>query len=114
MKIKTKIPVTYNYGIVAQTQGIVEGTLMLCNQRIDTSNFNFLFEYKKESGELIKSGAFEIQEPEITALYEAVKNSIPSGLSYTEQTQMLYYLGFRIQMAQTFGVELTAIDLITE
>lgn len=114
MKIKTNIPVIYNDGIVAQTQGIVEGTLMLCNQRIDTSNFNFLFEYKKESGELIKSGAFEIQEPEITALYETVKDSIPSGLSYTEQTQTLYYLGFRIQMAQTFGIELTDIDLITE
>lgn len=113
MKLQTLIPVTYNDGIVSQTQGIVVGELLNCNQQLmNNDSYNYNFQYSDIDGKMIKMDMFTINEPEITALYNAVKDSIPSGLSYTEQTKMLYYLGFQIQMATTFGIQVSDIELI--
>jgi hypothetical protein len=43
-----------------------------------------------------------------------VKGEVPIGLNYTDSTTYLYYLGFRIQMAATFGISVNDIEIIID
>ncbi len=110
MKLKTLVPVTYNSGIAGQETGIVEGILSTCNQQL-TGSFDsvYMFQYVSESGQVISSNIYPVTEEETNALYELVKDEVPTGLSYTDATTYLYYLGFRVKMAITFGIEVNEI-----
>jgi len=113
MKLRTKIEVTFNDGIVGQTTGIVEGTLNNCNQSLRfefESNFNV--QYQTVDGRVIASSGPSLNESQVNELYEAVKGLLPTGLSYTEQTTYLYYLGMRVKMAETFGILTSEIEIL--
>ena len=115
MKIKTLIPVTYNNGVTGQESGLVTGTLSNCNQQIRFGfNSNFMFEYSNESGKVLKNDMYPVTAEETNALYNLVKNEVPTNLSYTEATEYLYYLGFRVQMAQLFGISVNDIEIIID
>lgn len=115
MKIKTLIPVTYNNGITGQETGLVTGNLQGCNQQIIFGfNSNFMYEYSNESGKILKNDMYPVTLEETNILYNLVKNEVPTNLSYTDATIYLYYLGFRIQMAQTFGISESDIEIIVE
>ena len=115
MKIKTLIPVTYNNGVTGQETGIVTGTLSNCNQQLRFDfNSNFMYEYSTESGNILKNDMYPVNSEETNALYEVVKGEVPTGLNYTDSTTYLYYLGFRIQMAQTFGISVNDIEIIID
>ena len=115
MKIKTLVPVTYNNGIASQETGLVTGTLQGCNQQLRFGfDSNFMFEYTSESGQTIANNIYAVSEEDTNTLYELVKDEVPTGLSYTETTTYLYYLGFRQKMAQTFGIEISDIEIILE
>lgn len=115
MKIKTTVPVTYNNGIASQETGLVTGTLSSCNQQVQFGfNSNFMFEYSSESGQTIANNMYPVSAEETNALYELVKDQVPSGLNYTDSTTYLYYLGFKIQMAQTFNISVNDIEIIID
>jgi hypothetical protein len=113
MKIKTLVPVTYNNGITGQETGLVTGTLSSCNQQVQFGfNSNFMFEYKTENGNKLKNDMYPVTAEETNTLYNLVKNEVPSNLNYTQATEYLYYLGFRVQMAQLFGILESDIEVV--
>jgi hypothetical protein len=115
MKLKTLVPVTYNNGIAGQETSIVEGILSTCNQQLGGSfNSMYMFQYVSELGQVITSNLYPVTEEETNALYVQVKDEVPTDLSYTDATTYLYYLGFRIKMAITFGIEVSEIEIIIE
>lgn len=71
-----------------------------------------MFEYASESGQSLVNNVYNVTEAEINSLYELVKGQVPTGLSYTDTTTYLYYLGFKIQMAATFGLTTADIEII--
>ena len=113
MKIKTLVPVTYNNGIAGQETGLVTGNLQGCNQQLRFGfDSNYMYEYSNESGQVIANNMYPVSAEETNALYEVVKNEVPINLSYTQATEYLYYLGFRVQMAQLFGILESDIEII--
>lgn len=113
MKLKTLVPVTYNSGIAGQETGIVEGVLSNCNQQLEISfNSVYMFQYVSETSQVISFNSYPVIKEETNALYELVKDEVPTGLSYTDATTYLYYLGFRVKMAITFGIEVSEIEII--
>ncbi len=113
MKLVTKVPVTYANSINTLTSGIIEGKLIGNNQgfRFDY-NSTFAYEYNALDGFTIKSSSVTYTKEEINALYELVKAQIPTGLSYVDTTEYLYYLGMRVEMAATFGITTADIEII--
>ena len=115
MKIKTTVPVTYNNGIAGQETGLVTGNLQGCQQQLRFGfDSNYMFEYASESGQTIANNMYPVSAEETNALYEVVKDEVPTGLNYTDSTTYLYYLGFRIQMAGTFGISVNDIEIIID
>ena len=115
MKIKTKIPVTYNNGITGQENGLIIGTLQGCNQQLRFGfDSNFMYEYKTESGQVLANNIYPVTKEEINTLYEVVKDEVPSGLNYTDSTEYLYYLGFRAKMAELFSISENDIEIIID
>lgn len=113
MKIKTLVPVTYNNGIAGQETGLVTGNLQACSQQLRFGfDSQYMFEYASESGQTIANNMYPVSAEETNALYEVVKDQVPTGLNYTDSTTYLYYLGFRIQMAATFGITTADIEII--
>jgi hypothetical protein len=113
MKIKTLVPVTYNNGITGQETGLVTGILQGCSQQLRFGfDSQYMFEYASESGQVIANNMYPVSAEDTNTLYELVKDQVPTGLSYTDTTTYLYYLGFRIQMAGTFGITVNDIEII--
>ena len=113
MKIKTLVPVTYNNGLTGQETGLVTGKLQGCQQQLRFGfDSSYIFEYTNESGQSLVTNMYPFTAEETNALYETVKNEVPSNLNYTQSTEYLYYLGFRVQMAQLFGILETEIEII--
>jgi len=113
MKIKTLVPVTYNNGVTGQETGLVTGNLQGCNQQLRFGfESNYMYEYKTESGQSLVSNMYPVTAEETNTLYNLVKNEVPSNFNYTQATEYLYYLGFRVQMAQLFGISETDIEII--
>lgn len=112
MKLITNKAVTYNSGISSQTQGIVEGSLSNCIQDFNINNYSFSYRYVAEDGYLIKQSNFTITKEQVNVMYEAVKALLPTDLSYFELTEYLYYLAFRMEMANTFNCQVTDIDIV--
>ena len=113
MKIKTLVPITYNNGIAGQETGLVLGKLHNCSQQLK-SNFSsgFSYEYITENEQVLVSNLYLVTEEQTNDLYNIVKNEVPTNLSYTQSTEYLYYLGFRVQMAQLFGILESDIEII--
>ena len=111
MNLVTKIPVTYNNGLTNQGSGIVEGYLVECVQQLRNNIITqFSYSYKTESGELLTAAPLNLKEEEVNGLYEVLKDSIPTTLSYTQKNLYLYYLGMRVKMAETFGITVDDIE----
>ena len=116
MKIQTLIPVTYNSGIASQETAIVEGFINFVSQDYYREIYNFSFDYKTESGETINvvTPTFILTKAEINAFYDVVKSEVPTDLAYFETTEYIYYLGFKIEMADTFGITPGDIEIIVD
>jgi len=115
MKIQTLIPVTYNDGIASQATGIVTGTIDFVNQDYYRELYNFTFSYVDESGKAINNTPpFTLTRDEINVFYEEIKDSVPTNIAYFETTEYIYYLGFKIEMAKTFGISPNDIDILVE
>lgn len=114
MKIQTLVPVTYNSGIASQETGIVNGVINLVSQDYLIKSYNFNFQYLNENGEVINttSSNFSLTKAEINAFYDVVKSAVPTDMEYFETTEYIYYLGFKIEMAKTFGIQPNQIEVI--
>lgn len=114
MKIQTKIPVTYNSGIASQETSIVNGVLNMVGQDYYRDVYNFNFAYTNAEGVNINttSSSFSLTKDEVNAFYDVIKSGVPTGLEYFETTQYIYYLGFKIEMAKTFGITPNDIEII--
>ena len=115
MKIQTLIPVTYNDGIASQATGIVTGIINFVNQDYYRELYNFTFSYVDESGKAISDTLpFTLTRDEINVFYDEIKDSVPTNIAYFETTEYIYYLGFKIEMAKTFGISPNDIDILVE
>jgi hypothetical protein len=115
MKIQTLIPVTYNDGIASQATGIVTGTIDFVNQDYYRELYNFTFSYVDESSKKINNiPSFTLTRDEINVFYDEIKDSVPTNIAYFETTEYIYYLGFKIEMAKTFGISPNDIDILVE
>ena len=116
MKIQTLIPVTYNSGIASQETGIVSGSISFVSQDYLRETYNFNFQYLNESGVVINNtiSNFSLTKAEINAFYDVVKSEVPTDLAYFETTEYIYYLGFKIEMADTFGITPGDIEIIVD
>lgn len=115
MKIQTLVPVTYNDGIAGQATGIVTGIINFVNQDYHIELYNFTFNYVDELGKSISNTVpFTLTRNEINALYDEIKDSVPTNIAYFETTEYIYYLGFKIEMAKTFGISPNDIDILVE
>lgn len=111
MNLVTKIPVSYNNGIVSQGSDIVEGYLEVCTQQLRNEiTMNFSYTYKTKSGVLLSSTPILLKEEEVNMLNESLKDSIPADLTYTRKNLYLYYLGMKVKMAETFGITVDDIE----
>jgi len=115
MKLRTKIAVSFNDGITGQSNAIVDGVLNSSHQMLRFGfESNFGFEYLKDGDVRITQNNFSITKQDVDVLYELVKTEIPSGLTYTETTLYIYYLGMRVKMAATFGISVDDIEIIID
>ena len=112
MKIKTKVPVNYNSGITGNQSGIVEGHLQDCAWLNDFNMIGANYTYKNELGEPIFNNSFTVEGADIQLLYNAIKASIPEGLDFKDNARFEFYLGFIFEMAQTFGIDATDIEIV--
>jgi hypothetical protein len=115
MKLITKIPVTYANSVNTLTTGIIEGNLFSDNQQFrfeDQFDSAYAYEYKTEDGYVIENSLFIVTKEETNALYELVKSQVPTGLSYTDSTLYLYYLGMKVKMAEKFNISINDIEIV--
>ena len=113
MKLKTKIPVSYNSGIAGTATGIVEGHLQDCAWLNDFNMIGANYTYTNELGEPIFQNSFTVEGADIQTLYDAIKGSIPEGLDFADTARLEFYLGFVYEMAQTFSIQATDIEIVS-
>ena len=118
MKIRTKIAVEYNSGIAGTATGVIEGTMISAGwiNNPETNEFDRVginYTYNLPDGTILLKDGLTIEgESYIEGLYNEIKGSIPSGLSHVSESQTKFYLAFAQQMAATFGIETTDIEII--
>jgi hypothetical protein len=114
MKIQTLIPVTYNSGIASQETSIVSGVLNMVSQEYYSNMYNFNFAYTNAEGVNINttSSNFSLTKEQVDVFYDVIKLGVPTDLEYFETTQYVYYLGFKIEMANTFGITPADIEIV--
>ena len=115
MRLRTKIDVTYNSGVTGTATGIVEGILestALLND-FNTVGANYL--YGTVDGDTFtpfhKDG-FTVNGEDADSLYNAIKGNIPEGLEFRDTQRYTYYLAFVYEMAQTFSIEPSNIEIV--
>lgn len=116
MNLKSNINLTYSFGNVnGDTEtGIVDGVIHRHEKGID-GIINVLFSYLDADGNKIKTDWFPITEAEADALYSAVKTNLPDidSVGFSAWNEALFYEGFRVEMASTFGVNVADIDIVS-
>ena len=112
MKLRTKVDVTYNYGIATTKTGKVEGILHDCAWMNDFNIIGANYSYTDTEGNVLFKNGFTIEGDQIETLWNAIKDSIPEGLNYRDTTRYKFYLGFIFEMAQTFGIAATDIEIV--
>lgn len=114
MNLKSNIDLTYSFGSVsgATELGIVEGVIQSHEKR--NGIINVLFSYVDANGVTIKTDYFPITEAEADALYTAVEGTLPdiAVVGYSAWIEALFYEGFRVEMATTFGVLVADIEIV--
>lgn len=113
MKLRTLVPVTYNNGIVSQTSGIVTMELGSVAYTNDFANIGVNYTYTAEDGAQIKSDAFFVNgEEEINNLFLLISQNLPNFTTEVEYTRAKFLEGAKYQMALTYGIPVTDIEII--
>lgn len=112
MKIRTKIEVNYNSGVAGTATGIVEGHLVSTAWMNDFQTVGANYIYTTTDGTQIANGGFQVSGEDVETLYNAIKDSIPTDQNHKDTERTKYYLAFIIEMAQTFGLDASQIELV--
>ena len=112
MKIQTTVPVEFNTGINQKKNAVVCGVIQ--NAVFMPNGFGANFVYTEENGTPIHQNAFELTNEATNTLHEQVKGDIPEGLNFTDHMQHMFYLGFVLQMAETFNIAANQIEIIND
>ena len=114
MKIQTKEAVKYNLPskVHDQETGVVVGEIISASW---TNSFNTVevnYRYVDSSGIVIHKSRFSASGDDIETLYDAIKESIPTGESYRLTEETKYYLAFIVEMANTFNIATSDIEVV--
>jgi hypothetical protein len=112
MKIRTKTEVNYNSGVAGTTTGIVEGFIVSTAWMNDFQTVGANYIYATPEGVQIANGGFQVSGEDVETLYNAIKDSIPTDQDHRTTEKTKYYLAFIIEMAQTFSLDASQIELI--
>ena len=108
MRIRTKIDVTYNDGLLgvktSKIDGVIKGVALL-------NDFNYVdisYEYQDENGNVIHRGVYELHNEQIDQLSGEIFNYLPNSyntLPERERMRIKHYSGFVLVMAQAFNID---------
>ena len=116
MIVRTKVDVLYNVGVQGTATGIVNGSLggVVWNEDFNQIQANYSYYIIDDLGDavIILQTAFTISNEDIDNLYNAIKGSIPPNLEERENTRYKFYLAMVFQMAQTFQIPITDVELV--
>ena len=123
MYLKSKIALTYNAGITGQATTTVLGRVKSFMRDGDCTQLgaNFLYANNDAEGEdkpVILQGAFELKTPEeIQAVYDMIKDDLPSTDDEPLYERTKIYYAFRLEMYKTFlplnpDLQLTDIEVL--
>lgn len=111
MYIQTKVAVTYNSGISETKQGIVKGIIESYSWLEDFNVIGVNYRYEDNEGNVLQRAGFALQNESIDNLNEVVEKKL-TETDYRKKERERAYLGFSIQMQQTFGVEEDDLEII--
>lgn len=112
MKIRTKSNVTYNKPITGTSDGVVIGIINNASWVDDFNRLGVNYQYADINGNVFHTSSFTIDGYQIDAMYEAIKDSIPTEGTYRDIERAKFYLGFIFQMAATFEIEIDEIEIV--
>lgn len=112
MKLITKIAVNYNSGAAGTASGIVEGVLQDGQWLNEFTKVGSNYSYLDPEGQPFFKSAFTIEGDDIQIMYNAVKGLIPEGLDFRKEQEFLFYFGFMFEMAKTFGINTSDIEIV--
>lgn len=112
MILKSKVEVTYNQAITGTATGIIQGAIESIAWDNDFQNVGVNFVYYDVNGTPLFRNAFFVNGDAIDQFYDSIKANIPTGLGKRDTERWTFYLAFQFQMAQTFGIEVTDIDIV--
>lgn len=111
MYIQTKVAVTYNSGINGTKQGIVKGIIESYSWLEDFNVVGVNYRYEDVDGNVLQRSGFALQHESIDNLNAVVEPKL-TETDYRKKERERAYLGFSIQMQQTFGVEEDDLEII--
>ena len=111
MYIQTKQAVTYNSGINETKQGIVKGIIESYSWLEDFNVIGVNYRYEDNEGNVLQRAGFALQNESIDNLNEVVEKKL-TETDYRKKERERAYLGFSIQMQQTFGIEEGDLEII--
>lgn len=113
MKLRTLIPVTYTDGIAATETGIVEMTIQSVSYSNNFTNIGVNYTYLKPDGSVIRKDAFSLNgAASINAIFALIEPNLPPFENEVENTQWKFILGAQLEMANTFKIDPTNIEII--
>ena len=113
MIIRTKTKVTYNSGVKGTVDSVVVGTINNASWMNDFNSVGVNYQYKDDNGNIFHSGSFTINNDQIDAMHESIKDLIPTTGTYIDIERTKFYLGFALQMSVTFGIEIDEIEIVS-
>jgi len=115
MKLRTLIPVTYNEAgaIANQETSIIEMTIQSVAYYNNFTSIGVNYTYAKEDGTVIRKDAFNINgAPTINGIFAAIQPNLPPFQNEVENTQWKFILGAQLEMANTFKIAPSQIQII--
>ena len=115
MHLVSKNKLQVNSGISGTKEVIVIGKLyqelIIIEQNM---GINFQYTYiDSETAEILESKTFNATEEDQQQLYQAVKENLPDiDVDFSAWYKALIFESFRVQMATTFQIPVTDIDII--
>lgn len=112
MKIQTTVDIEYTVELNKKKTGKIQGVIQ--NSVFSPQGFGANYMYLDSNGLPIHQAGFQIDNAATNALHEQLKGDIPEGLSFTDHMQHMFYLGFILQMAETFNIAPNQIEIIND
>ena len=110
--IKTKNPVTFNSGVRGSTTDYVYGRIKSATWMDDFNSVGVNHEYMDSNMNVFHMNGTTVSGDTIDNMYESVKPSLPTDQPHREVERTKFYLGFAIEMALAFDVDLSEIEIV--